>query len=172
MARSTTISIISDTHGILDPSVKKYLRDTDIIIHAGDVMSIKIIQDLRREFNNTYIVAGNNDVPERYTNKEEKKIISSLNKIENIKIFDEIITVTHGDQFGCMPSHSKLRENFPKSKLVIYGHTHYQIFDDSASPWVMNPGASGHTRNMNGGPCFSQVIIEDNSWDIKQFCFN
>ena len=86
--------------------------------------------------------------------------------------FDEIITVTHGDQFGSKPSHSKLRDTFPNSKLIIYGHTHYQIFDDSESPWVMNPGASGHTRNMNGGPCFSQIHIDNGLWDIKQYCFN
>jgi hypothetical protein len=71
-----------------------------------------------------------------------------------------------------MPSHSKLRDTFPDSKLIIYGHTHFQIFDDSESPWVMNPGASGHTRNMNGGPCFSQIHIDNGMWNIKQYCFN
>ena len=116
----TIISIISDTHGILDKTVEEYLSKSDIIIHAGD----------------------------------------------------EIITVTHGDQFGSMPSHSKLRDTFPDSKLIIYGHTHFQIFDDSESPWVMNPGASGHTRNMNGGPCFSQIHIDNGMWNIKQYCFN
>jgi len=100
------------------------------------------------------------------------EIINNLNKIETFKVFDEIITVTHGDQFGSMPSHSKLRDTFPDSKLIIYGHTHYQVFDDSQSPWVMNPGASGHTRNMNGGPCFSQIHIDNGMWNIKQYCFN
>ena len=87
-----------------------------------------------------------------------EKILNDLG-IKTFKVFDEIITVTHGDQFGSMPSHSKLRDTFPDSKLIIYGHTHFQIFDDSESPWVMNPGASGHTRNMNGGPCLSLIHI-------------
>ena len=99
-----------------------------------------------------------------------EKILNDL-EIETFKVFDETITVTHGDQFGSMPSHSKLRDTFPDSKLIIYGHTHYQVFDDSQSPWVMNPGASGHTRNMNGGPCFSQIHIDNGIWIIKQYCF-
>ena len=155
----TIISIISDTHGILDKSVEEYLSKSDIIIHAGDVMSIDLIKKLKNN-------------PERYEHTDDKKLINNLNKIETFKVFDEIITVTHGDQFGSMPSHSKLRDTFPDSKLIIYGHTHFQIFDDSESPWVMNPGASGHTRNMNGGPCFSQIHIDNGMWNIKQYCFN
>ena len=168
----TIISIISDTHGILDKSVEEYLSKSDIIIHAGDVMSIDLIKYLKKNYKKTYIVAGNNDIPERYEHTDDKKLINNLNKIETFKVFDEIITVTHGDQFGSMPSHSKLRDTFPDSKLIIYGHTHFQIFDDSESPWIMNPGASGHTRNMNGGPCFSQIHIDNGMWNIKQYCFN
>ena len=168
----TIISIISDTHGILDKSVEEHLSKSDIIIHAGDVMSIDLIKHLKKNYKKTYIVAGNNDIPERYEHTDDKKLINNLNKIETFKVFNEIITVTHGDQFGSMPSHSKLRDTFPDSKLIIYGHTHFQIFDDSESPWVMNPGASGHTRNMNGGPCFSQIHIDNGMWNIKQYCFN
>tara|TARA_Y100000816_G_C26087906_1_gene574387 strand:+ start:1276 stop:1791 length:516 start_codon:yes stop_codon:yes gene_type:complete len=170
--QTTIISIISDTHGILDQSVKQHLNSSDIIIHAGDVMSTDLIKHLKNNYKKTFIVAGNNDIPERYNNLDDKKIISTLNKVENIDVCGEKITVTHGDQFGGMPSHIELRENYPESKLIIYGHTHYQIFDDSESPWVMNPGASGHTRNMNGGPCFSQIHINNKSWNVKQFCFN
>ena len=59
----TIISIISDTHGILDKSVEEYLSKSDIIIHAGDVMSIDLIKHLKKNYKKTYIVAGNNDIP-------------------------------------------------------------------------------------------------------------
>ena len=45
----TIISIISDTHGILDKSVEEYLSKSDIIIHAGDVMSIDLIKHLKKK---------------------------------------------------------------------------------------------------------------------------
>ena len=46
----TIISIISDTHGILDKSVEEYLSKSDIIIHAGDVMSIDLIKHLKKNY--------------------------------------------------------------------------------------------------------------------------
>ena len=69
----TIISIISDTHGILDKSVEEHLSKSDIIIHAGDVMSIDLIKYLKKNYKKTYIVAGNNDIPERYEHTDDKK---------------------------------------------------------------------------------------------------
>ena len=100
--QKTIISIISDTHGVLDKSVEQYLCKSDIVIHAGDVMSIDLIKKLKTNYKKTYIVAGNNDIPERYEHTNDKEVINNLKKIENIKIFDDTITVTHGDQFGSM----------------------------------------------------------------------
>ena len=128
----TIISIISDTHGILDKSVEEYLSKSDIIIHAGDVMSIDLIKYLKKNYKKTYIVAGNNDIPERYEHTDDKKLINNLNKIETFKVFDEIITVTHGDQFGSMPSHSKLRDTFPDSKLIILASSCCWVLSSSA----------------------------------------
>ena len=37
------ITIISDTHGIIDEKIVPYLKNTDMIIHAGDIMDKNII---------------------------------------------------------------------------------------------------------------------------------
>jgi putative phosphoesterase len=41
-----TIGLISDTHGLLRPEALRALRGSDLIIHAGDVGNLKILEAL------------------------------------------------------------------------------------------------------------------------------
>ena len=168
----SSVSIISDTHGIIDNHIISYLQKSDVIIHAGDICSTKIISDLNRYCKQVYLVAGNNDVPENYFNQEDKKIISSLKKSQTIEINNNTVSIEHGDRFGHHADHKSLRASYPNSKLIIYGHTHIQVCDQDEEPWVINPGACGHTRNNDGGPCFIQIEIKNTNWDIIPHCFN
>jgi putative phosphoesterase len=167
-----SVSIISDTHGLIDSHIISYLKNTDVIIHAGDICSTKIISDLQRYCDQVYMVAGNNDIPEKFHDHKDKEIIASLKKSQTIKINDMYISVEHGDRFGHYADHKGLRNSYPDSKLIIYGHTHIQACDQEESPWVVNPGACGHTRNNDGGPCFMQIEINNNDWKIVPYCFN
>ena len=164
------ITVISDTHGVIDEQIIPYLQDSDMIIHAGDIMCADIIRKLKTYSKKVVAVAGNNDLPERFFDEEDKKIISKLNKVEQFSINSETVTVEHGDRFGHHPSHEDLRAAYPDSKLIIYGHTHNQVCDQSSTPWIVNPGAAGHTRNNDGGPCYMQIFINDNNWEIKPHC--
>ena len=164
------ITVISDTHGVIDEGIIPHLIDSDMIVHAGDIMSIDIIKKLKTYSQNVVTVAGNNDLPERYSNPQDKEIISKLNKVEHFKIGEETVTVEHGDRFGHHPSHHELRSAYPTSKLIIYGHTHNQVCDTSETPWIINPGAAGHTRNNDGGPCYMKITITNNDWKIKPYC--
>lgn len=172
MKKINTVSIISDTHGIIDSHIVSYLKNSDVIIHAGDICSTKIISDLNRYCDQVYVVAGNNDVPEKYFEHKDKKIISGLKKTQTIEINNQIISIEHGDRFGHKADHNGLRQSYPNAKLIVYGHTHIQVCDQDKEPWVINPGACGHTRNNDGGPCFIQIEIKDNKWDIIPYCFN
>ncbi|MTN08214.1 metallophosphoesterase, partial [Turicibacter sanguinis] len=40
------IGIISDTHGLLRDEVKSNLQDCDLILHAGDVGNLELINEL------------------------------------------------------------------------------------------------------------------------------
>ena len=164
------ITVISDTHGVIDEQIIPYLKDSDMIVHAGDIMSTDIIKKLKTYSKKVVAVAGNNDLPERFSDEEDKKIISKLNKVEQFSINSETVTVEHGDRFGHHPSHDDLRFEYPESKLIIYGHTHNQICDKNSKPWIVNPGAAGHTRNNDGGPCFMEIQIDNNNWEIQPYC--
>ena len=123
------ITVISDTHGVIDDQITPVLNDSDMIVHAGDIMSTSIIKKLKTYSRRVIAVAGNNDLPERYPNEEDKKIISELKKVEQFSINNKLVTVEHGDRFGHHPSHDDLRAAHPDSKLIIYGHTHNQVCD-------------------------------------------
>ena len=97
---------------------------------------------------------------------------NNLKKSQTIEINNQLISVEHGDRFGHHADHNGLRQSYPDSKLIIYGHTHIQACDQEKDPWVINPGACGHTRNNDGGPCFMQIEIKNDNWDIIPYCFN
>ena len=45
--KRTVVGILSDTHGYVHPNLFTYLSDVDLIIHAGDVGTIDVIDALR-----------------------------------------------------------------------------------------------------------------------------
>ena len=60
------ITVISDTHGIIDKDIIPHLKNSDMIIHAGDIMKTSILKQLGSYSDNVIAVAGNNDLPERF----------------------------------------------------------------------------------------------------------
>ena len=54
------VGVISDTHGLLRPEAVDGLRGSELIIHAGDVGSPAVIDELRR-LAPTHVVRGNID---------------------------------------------------------------------------------------------------------------
>jgi predicted phosphodiesterase len=41
------IMVISDTHGIIDKDIIPHLKNSDMIIHAGDIMETSILKQLK-----------------------------------------------------------------------------------------------------------------------------
>lgn len=40
------IAVLSDTHGLLRPEVKNIISECDAVLHAGDINSRKIIEEM------------------------------------------------------------------------------------------------------------------------------
>ena len=55
-----TVGVISDTHGLLRPQAVAALRGSDLIVHAGDVGSAEVLEELRAVAP-TFAVRGNVD---------------------------------------------------------------------------------------------------------------
>jgi hypothetical protein len=54
--------------------------------------------------------------------------------------------------------------------MIVYGHTHKRITDQSAEPWVVNPGAAGNVRTK-GGPSCLILHASENSWELETIVF-
>ena len=58
------IAVLSDTRGLHRPEVIKVIGECDAVLHAGDINSQKIIDEMKaaaKEDAPIYIVRGNND---------------------------------------------------------------------------------------------------------------
>lgn len=54
------VGVISDTHGLLRDEVKRAFRGCSRIIHAGDIGTLSVLQDLER-IADVVAVRGNTD---------------------------------------------------------------------------------------------------------------
>ncbi|MEJ2115696.1 MAG: metallophosphoesterase family protein, partial [Gammaproteobacteria bacterium] len=103
---------------------------------------------------NVVAVRGNNDNVAQW-NTVEHKDLHAIPHIAEVALPGGTIAITHGDEHFSEYAawHKKLRNNFPQAKVIIYGHSHKLVFDQSAAPWVLNPGAAGKTRIQKNGIC-------------------
>lgn len=131
------IGLISDTHGHLDPKVRKYFENVDEIWHAGDVGDVKVINELQKICKTVKGVYGNID------GQEIRNIFP-----ENNRFFCEQVDVwiTH---IGGYPGKydrriaHEIKQNPPK--LFISGHSHILkvMWDKHLNLVHFNPGAAG-----------------------------
>lgn len=162
------VGVISDTHGNIDAHVQNHLRCCEVILHAGDIGSINVINQLKRINHNVISVRGNNDVAAKWPPHEHTDL-NMINELAEIKLPGGNIVVTHGDKFNPVASrHKKLREHFPSAKAIVYGHSHQLVCDQSDTPWVLNPGAAGKNHTKGGASCLV-VFTSKDKWEISEF---
>jgi putative phosphoesterase len=169
IADELTVAVVSDTHGQLDSRVAEVVSSCDAVIHAGDFCGAAVVHELGRLNSNVIAVAGNNDIPALWP-KDEASVVSMLPKVARMTAPGGEIIVEHGHRFGNKPDHEKLREAWPDARLIVYGHTHIQVWDREQEPWVLNPGAAGYVRNQ-GGPSCIVLRLSQQDWDAELMRF-
>jgi len=124
-----TVGVISDTHGIVRPEVLDVFRDVDLILHAGDIGSVEVLQKLQAVAPIT-AVRGNNDegewsdkIPERRITKVGAVSIYMLHDLKQLRISSV--------------------ENF---QVVISGHSHRPHIENRQGILFVNPGSAGPRR--------------------------
>lgn len=151
------IGILSDSHGWIHPDITNLMNSCDQIIHAGDIIEENTLEAFTVPL---IAVRGNNDVHLK------------LSDIETLDLPGGVLVVEHGHEHGWQtPSHKTLREAHAAAKMVVYGHTHKQVLDTDASPWIINPGASGAVRNRGGSKCLTLTIDDEQNWEITPYNF-
>jgi len=131
------ISLLSDTHSVLDERFIPHLKDSDEIWHAGDIGSLDIYDKLN-EISKVKAVYGNID------NHQIRITLASevFFKCEGLNIY-----MTH---IGGYPGkYSKaVKEKIEKTKpdIFICGHSHIlKVINDKINNLLfINPGAAGN----------------------------
>ncbi len=124
------VGLISDTHGLLRPEAVAWLRGSDHIVHAGDIVGAQILEQLRAIAPLT-AVRGNNDhgawadgVPE-----------TAALEIDGVSIF-----VLHDlAQLG-------MDARKAGHRVVIAGHSHKPRVEERDGVLYVNPGSAGPRR--------------------------
>ncbi|HEX6536926.1 MAG TPA: metallophosphoesterase family protein [Gemmatimonadaceae bacterium] len=132
-AGEVVVGLISDTHGLLRPSVHEALAGVDVILHAGDVGGDDILDELAI-IAPVHAVYGNTDPP------GDARLAPELVHRAGALV----IHVSHGHELGS-PTPAKLLERYA-GDVLVYGHTHKPLVTRAAGRLVVNPGAAGPRR--------------------------
>jgi putative phosphoesterase len=126
------IGLVSDTHGIVRPSVFEALAGVSRILHAGDVGGSSVLHVLG-QIAPVQAVYGNVDPPD-----------PPLQARLHVEAGGLTLHVSHGHELGS-PTPRKLLVSY-SADVIIYGHTHRALVHREGSRLVVNPGAAGPGR--------------------------
>jgi uncharacterized protein len=130
------LGVIADTHGLLRPQVFDAFSQVDHIVHAGDLGSLELLNELEALAPVTAV----------YGNTDGYDIRDRLPQVAKLELEGFDIVITHGDQLGS-PTPENLNATFPDAQIIVYGHTHRPLLTVvDVVVTVMNPGSAGPRR--------------------------
>jgi uncharacterized protein len=125
-----TIGVISDTHGLLRPEAIAALEGCDRIIHAGDVGSANVLNQLRR-IAPVVAVRGNVDKG-HWANALPW---SAVVELDGYTIY--VIHILADLDLQAAPA---------DLRAVVFGHSHQPSIEDRDGVLFLNPGSAGPRR--------------------------
>ncbi len=130
------ILLLSDTHGHLDETMLKYIKQSDEVWHAGDIGTVEVT-DAIQKLKPLQAVYGNIDGAE--LRKEFKEIL--MFKTEGVRV---LMTHIGGYPSRYTPKARSVIQKYPPD-LFISGHSHIlKVMNDKKYHLLhMNPGAAG-----------------------------
>jgi putative phosphoesterase len=150
---SHLVGIISDTHGLLRPSVLKVFDGVELILHAGDVGGDEILDELA-VVAPVEAVYGNCDAPG--DPRLQSELVRSIGGLT--------VHVSHGHELGA-PTPKNLLTHYPHD-VLIYGHTHSPLVARAGGRLVVNPGAAG-PRRFKLEPSVARLTIKSGHAEVE-----
>jgi putative phosphoesterase len=145
-SQTRIVGLISDTHGLLRPSVHEALTGVELILHSGDVGGSGILDELRL-IAPVKAVFGNTDPEDD----------PDLNASITVAIGGIRVHVSHGHEVGS-PTPEKLAVRYD-ADVVVFGHTHRPLVSRLGNQLFVNPGAAGPKR-FDLTPSVGRLTIE------------
>ncbi|WDU65546.1 metallophosphoesterase family protein [Pseudomonas poae] len=124
------IGVISDTHGLLRPEAVVALQGCEQLIHAGDIGSPEILEQLA-QIAPLYAVRGNNDQDAAWAARVPDHLSIDLKGWQTLVVHD----------IADVPA---LLDSY--TRLVITGHSHKPLIEWRGATLYVNPGSAGRRR--------------------------
>ena len=124
------VGVISDTHGLLRPEAVAALQGCEQIIHAGDIGSPEILQQLA-QIAPLHVVRGNNDQDAAWAEQVPDHLMLDVDGWRTLVVHD----------IADVPA---LLDT--STRLVITGHSHKPLIEWRGATLYVNPGSAGRRR--------------------------
>jgi putative phosphoesterase len=139
------LAIVSDTHlprgaRCIPEACLERLRGADLVVHAGDLVALEVLEALRALGPPVAAVHGNVDAPE---------VRALLPAARLVQAEGARIAVVHdaGPAAGRL---ARLRRRFPDADAVVFGHSHRPLHerDPAGGFQIFNPGSPTDRRRQ------------------------
>lgn len=147
--------VIADTHAprrwrACPPTLARHLRETDLILHAGDVCTASLLTELA-EYAPVHAVLGNNDGPD----------VADWGAVPALELDLGGLPVAMIHDSGAAAGRcTRMRRGFPGARLVVFGHSHIPLDESADGIRIFNPGSPTDRRRQPHGT-FGLLRIED-----------
>jgi uncharacterized protein len=134
------VGVLSDTHvptimTALPPVIFDIFRDVDLILHAGDIVEMSVLEELRA-LAPVEAVAGNMDDSETREKLPYKRVITLGRYTAGL---------IHG-KFKINVQQEMIRKEFEDVDMIIYGHSHTPFWGKVNGVYYLNPGSPTDKR--------------------------
>jgi len=170
------IGLVSDTHvpmqlAALPKALLKGLEGVDAILHAGDLVSLAVIEQLA-EIAPVTAVAGNMDPPE---------VTAHLGSRRLVELGGRRIGLQHGHQTPALQSRyiglpydapefelffQAIAAQLPKAEIVVFGHFHVPLVKTWRDRLFVNPGAVAPSRARSS---YALLAIDGSEATVQHF---
>ncbi len=137
---------LSDTHAprfwkSCPPAVAHWLRSADLILHAGDVCTAGVLDELS-EYAPVRAVLGNND--------GDDVAAWGAPPSRQLDIAGLPVAMIHdsGQRQGRL---RRMQSAFPSADLVVFGHSHIPLDESGGGLRIFNPGSPTDKRRQPRG---------------------
>lgn len=165
------IAVISDSHGSLEAweKAEKYFKDSDLVLHAGDILYHGSRNPLPAGYNTIALTEKiNEDVGKHYDLLAVQGNVDS--QVDNwvlpyplpeYAVYDNNgfrIVLYHGHQHETVGERVDFASRFG-ADLLIFGHTHLPFLEERDRLILLNPGSISLPKQEPAVP--TMALIED-----------
>ena len=149
------VLVLADTHipdfaKAVPAAVLKEARRCEVILHAGDVTSPVVLEELARH-SPVHVAAGNNDGADITRWGAEPEVRLELEGVRVAMLHDS------GPSRG---REGRMRRRFPEADVVVFGHSHIPVDVVFEGLRLFNPGSPTWKRRQPV-PTYGLLHIRD-----------